>query len=150
MFPLEVFFCGPKAASRAPNDPTKAQHSPKMAQQRPMLGAFGACWGYFGPCSTIWEAFGGPKLKGSLLLKIDRIKEPPGTECVRKSCHNSFCLAAARKVHLHQLFKSNQLTGVGGPGAPHAFEFTRAHEFSPGRCRERRAECWVKHFLCSI
>ena len=42
-----------------------------------MLGAFGACWGYFGPCSTIWAAYGGPKIKGSLLLKIDRTKEPP-------------------------------------------------------------------------
>ena len=36
-FRLGVFFFGPKAASRTPNDPTKAQHSPQMAQQRPNI-----------------------------------------------------------------------------------------------------------------
>ena len=32
-----VFFFAPKAANRAPNDPTKVQHSPKMTQQRPKI-----------------------------------------------------------------------------------------------------------------
>ena len=33
-----------------------------------------------------------------------------------------------RKVQLHQLFENGQLRGVGGPGAPHHFEFRRLED----------------------
>ena len=37
-----------------------------------------------------------------------------------------------RKVHLHELQHRNQLHGIGGPGAPHVFNFSRASDL--GQC----------------
>lgn len=37
-----------------------------------------------------------------------------------------------RKNHLHLLQRDNQLTGIGGPGAPHLFEFSRMHDGGQG------------------